>query len=73
MVDAHSYVRLMLVELIERAEGLAVVGSSGSAQRAFADIVRLHPHVAVLDGALGDLRHRISAVICTWRRLPLLR
>jgi two-component system response regulator DevR len=54
VVDDHGPARAALVELIGSMEGLVVVGSSGAAPEALADIVRLRPQVVVLDAMLGD-------------------
>lgn len=54
VLDDVDQVRAALVELIDEAEGLVVIGSSTSAQVGVGDIVRLRPQVAVVDGRLRD-------------------
>lgn len=54
VLDDNDRVRQVLVDLINAADGFVVVGSSGSAAVALADIVRLQPRVAVVDGQLPD-------------------
>jgi DNA-binding NarL/FixJ family response regulator len=54
VLDDNDRVRALLVELLGAAEGFVVVGSSGSADMALRDIVRLRPRVAVVDGRLPD-------------------
>jgi two-component system, NarL family, response regulator DevR len=54
VLDDHYYVRAMLVELIDAAEGMRVVGSSGSVPEAISEIARLSPRVAVVDSGTGD-------------------
>jgi DNA-binding NarL/FixJ family response regulator len=57
----NDYVRALLAAMIDEAEGFVVVGSSGSASDALAEIVRLQPRVAVVD---GDLRDGDGLVVC---------
>jgi two-component system response regulator DevR len=47
-------VRNMLIQTINSADGLQVVGAAASAHRALAEIPGLHPTVALLDGHLPD-------------------
>lgn len=54
VLDDHHYVREMLVELIDASEGMMVVGSCESAPEAIAEVARLRPRVAVVDGQVGD-------------------
>ncbi|MDD0857703.1 response regulator transcription factor [Arthrobacter alpinus] len=53
ILDDHELVRLGLKELLE-GQGLAVVGTSGSAAEAVRLIPALHPDVSILDGRLPD-------------------
>ncbi len=53
LLDDHEIVRRGLRELLE-AEGIEVVGESGSAAEATRRIPALRPDVAVLDGRLPD-------------------
>ena len=54
VLDDHQLVRHALIETIDAADGLVVVGSSGTARDALVDIPRLQPDVALLDGVLPD-------------------
>ena len=54
LLDDHELVRRGLHDLLSAEDDLEIVGESGSAVRARADIVRLAPDVAVLDGRLPD-------------------
>jgi DNA-binding NarL/FixJ family response regulator len=54
LLDDHELVRRGLHDLLSAEPGLQIVGESGSAVRATAEIVRLAPDVAVLDGRLPD-------------------
>ncbi|MFK5635053.1 MULTISPECIES: response regulator [unclassified Ornithinimicrobium] len=54
LLDDHELVRRGLHDLLSAEGDLEIVGESGSAVRAVADIVRLAPDVAVLDGRLPD-------------------
>jgi two-component system response regulator DevR len=54
VVDDHDLVRDMLVQVIGDADGLIVVGSAATMQRALSEIPHLRPAVAVLDGRLPD-------------------
>lgn len=49
LVDDHEVVRVGLRTLIERQEGLEVVGEAGSAREALELVRRLAPNVVVLD------------------------
>ena len=54
LLDDHEVVRQGLKSLLESSGNLTVIGESGSAQAAVADILRLRPQVAVLDARLPD-------------------
>jgi DNA-binding NarL/FixJ family response regulator len=54
LLDDHDVVREGLRFLLERQDGIEVVGDSASAVEAIARIPALKPHVAVLDGRLPD-------------------
>ena len=54
IVDDHNGVRGALVDLVNSAAGLMVVGSAGSAVAAVQEIIELEPLVVVLDGRIGD-------------------
>ncbi|SOC55924.1 response regulator [Ornithinimicrobium cerasi] len=54
LLDDHELVRRGLHDLLSAEPDLEIVGESGSARRATADIIRLAPDVAVLDGRLPD-------------------
>ncbi len=54
LLDDHDVVREGLRFLLERSEGIVVVGESGSAVEAMARIPALKPDVAVLDARLPD-------------------
>ncbi|WP_432479287.1 response regulator [Nocardioides sp. GXQ0305] len=54
LLDDHEVVRQGLRALLSSAEGIEVVGESGSAEEAIARIPALRPDVAVLDGRLPD-------------------
>lgn len=55
VLDGNDHVRDALVELVDGSTRMAVVGSSGDAAAAVAEIVALRPRVAVVDGDLGDM------------------
>lgn len=54
LVDDHEVVRRGLRDLIEAAEGLAVVGEAGTVEEALATVADADPDVAVLDVRLPD-------------------
>ena len=54
LLDDHEVVRRGLVDLLQSAGDIEVVGESGSAQEATRRIPALKPDVAVLDGRLPD-------------------
>jgi DNA-binding NarL/FixJ family response regulator len=54
LLDDHEVVRQGLRALLSSAEGIEVVGESGTAEEATARIPALRPDVAVLDGRLPD-------------------
>jgi hypothetical protein len=54
VLDDNDRVRALLVDLFSDAEGLVVVGSSGSAEAALSEVVRLRPRVAITDGRMPD-------------------
>ncbi len=54
LLDDHDVVREGLRFLLERSEGIVVVGESGSAVEATSRIPALKPDVAVLDARLPD-------------------
>jgi DNA-binding NarL/FixJ family response regulator len=54
LLDDHELVRRGLHDLLSAEPDLQIVGEAGSAVRATAEIVRLAPDVAVLDGRLPD-------------------
>lgn len=54
LLDDHEVVRRGLRVLLDAADGIEVVGESGSAQEATSRIPALRPHVAILDGRLPD-------------------
>jgi DNA-binding NarL/FixJ family response regulator len=54
LLDDHEMVRRGLKQLFESHDDIEVVGESGSAIEAEAQIVALRPDVAVLDGRLPD-------------------
>jgi len=54
LLDDHEVVRQGLRALMQSVDDIEVVGESGSAVEATAQIPALHPHVAVLDGRLPD-------------------
>ncbi len=54
LLDDHEVVRLGLRELLESDGDIEVIGESGSAVHAQAQILALQPQVAVLDGRLPD-------------------
>ena len=49
LVDDHEVVRVGLRTLIERQEGLQVVGEAGTAREALGQVGRLNPDVVILD------------------------
>lgn len=53
VLDDHDLVRTRVVDLLEEAATLTVVGSAADPVHATAEIVALQPHVAVVDGNLG--------------------
>lgn len=54
LLDDHELVRRGLHDLLSAEDDVEIVGESGSAVQAVADIVELAPDVAVLDGRLPD-------------------
>jgi two-component system, NarL family, response regulator DevR len=54
LLDDHEVVRRGLVDLLQAAGDIKVVGESGSAQEATRRIPALRPHVAILDARLPD-------------------
>ncbi len=54
LLDDHEIVRLGLKDLLESEGDIQVIGESGSVAHAQAQILALHPQVAVLDGRLPD-------------------
>ncbi|HET7386904.1 MAG TPA: response regulator transcription factor [Nocardioidaceae bacterium] len=54
LLDDHEVVRRGLVDLLEDAGDIEVVGESGTARAAIAQIPALRPDVAILDGRLPD-------------------
>src|SRR5262245_389385 len=54
LLDDHEVVRRGLVDLLQTAGDIEVVGESGSAREAAARIPALRPDVAVLDARLPD-------------------
>jgi two-component system response regulator DevR len=54
LLDDHEMVRRGLRDLFESEDDIEVVGESASARDAEARIPALRPHVALLDGRLGD-------------------
>ena len=54
LLDDHEIVRLGLKDLLESEGDIQVIGESGSAAHAQAQILALQPRVAVLDGRLPD-------------------
>ena len=54
LLDDHEIVRLGLKDLLESEGDIQVIGESGSAAHAQAQILALHPRVAVLDCRLPD-------------------
>ncbi|MDO5739605.1 MAG: response regulator transcription factor [Ornithinimicrobium sp.] len=54
LLDDHELVRRGLHDLLSAEPDLEIVGESGSAVRAVAEIIALAPDVAVLDGRLPD-------------------
>lgn len=54
LLDDHEVVRQGLRALLEASGDITVVGESGSAEHATAQIPALRPHVAVLDARLPD-------------------
>lgn len=54
LLDDHELVRRGLRDLLSAEPDLEIVGESGSAVRAVAEIIALAPDVAVLDGRLPD-------------------
>ena len=54
LLDDHEVVRRGLIDLLQAAGDIEVVGESGSAQEATRRIPALRPHVAVLDARLPD-------------------
>jgi two-component system, NarL family, response regulator DevR len=54
LLDDHELIRRAIRELLEVAEGIEVVGDSGSARSATTRILALRPDVALLDVRLAD-------------------
>jgi len=49
IVDDSAAIRTRLVEMLERTEGVVVVGEASNAHEAIAAILRLHPDSVLLD------------------------
>jgi two-component system response regulator DevR len=54
LLDDHEIVRRGIVDLLDAAPDISVVGDAGTAAQALARITALRPQVAVLDGRLPD-------------------
>lgn len=54
LLDDHALVRRGLRAVLELEQGFEVVGEAGTAAQGLAEILRLQPDVAVLDGRLPD-------------------
>jgi two-component system response regulator DevR len=54
LVDDHEIVRRGLADLLNSAEGIAVVGEASTAEQARTRIPAVRPRVALLDGRLPD-------------------
>ena len=54
LLDDHEIVRRGIADLIEAAEGIAVVGEAGTATEALRRIPAVRPQVAILDARLPD-------------------
>ena len=54
LLDDHEIVRRGIVDLLDAAPDINVVGDAGTASQALARILALRPQVAVLDGRLPD-------------------
>ena len=61
VLEHDDFVRALLVTMIDEADGCVVVGSSRSASDAIAEIIRLQPQVAVVD---GDFRESDALELC---------
>ena len=73
IVEDHEILRSLLQELINRAEGLEVCGSSESAEDALECLEPAHPELALIDVSLPgksgidlarELRDRCPEVLC---------
>jgi two-component system response regulator DevR len=54
LLDDHEIVRRGIIDLLDAAPDISVVGDAGTAEQAIARITALRPQVAVLDGRLPD-------------------
>jgi signal transduction histidine kinase/DNA-binding NarL/FixJ family response regulator len=64
VTERHSLTRAGLVALLERAEGLRVVGDAAGGEETRGLVHRLHPDVVVLDGHQpeGELERTLEAI-----------
>jgi signal transduction histidine kinase/DNA-binding NarL/FixJ family response regulator len=64
VAERHGLTRAGLVALLERAEGLRVVGDAATGEETRGLVHRLHPDVVVLDGhqAEGELERTLEAI-----------
>lgn len=54
LVDDHPLVREWLTQLIQGQPDLSVCGEASTANKAITEIVRLRPHIAIIDISLPD-------------------
>jgi len=64
VAERHGLTRAGLVALLDRAEGIRVVGEAGSGEETRGQVHRLHPDVVLLDGhqSEGELERTLTAV-----------
>ncbi len=54
VTEPHGLTRAGIVALLERADGIRVVGDAAGAEATRAQVRRVHPDVVLLDGHLGE-------------------
>ena len=72
IADAHAIVRMGLVSLLDRAEGLEVVGEAGNGAEAVAKALKLNPDVAVIDLVMPKM-DGIAATVELHTKMPKVK
>ena len=72
IADDHAIVRMGLVSLLDRAEGLEVVGEAGNGAEAVAKALKLNPDVAVIDLVMPKM-DGIAATVELHTKMPKVK